>query len=637
MDPTRNPTCNSDIVTFTDAGFAFQKSDSVNMKAKITVQFVLTVTWPYRMIDDYDPVEDLEIAENGKLTLLDDKLCEVPTIGDCSTAGCTHHAELTFDSSIMCSREPVAYRLKLKVENLEKEVQVIDYVMNLSQQSQCGVVTETDIMESEIALKTADYDTEDTRNAYHVKDKAYLRLDFNNRIRKIETVQILELAVTLEPEMGNPERRILHSSDTDKVDVDAAQKMAISPSINNNENVVTHEFYFHPDYFSDTENTNVKFEYSCRLAYFSDEDIQNNVPKAGGRRALEYVTVQDAFALGSKDTEFDASWPQPRRALQLDDSPALPLTMDVLVLPFTCSGDFTSRSASVGTYVQVQCGEKSMGVFCSANGWDFSQSIGDCGILQTFTFDVEVRGDPVPTCDNIVDTMSTLLGKPLQDSRCSLDTRQKEGSDPWMIATYEVKHTNKDISQDDIKSVLEDSSSFKIELEKQTKIQVGKVSGLAQNFEFVDVTGVEFSTSALPKTSTTTPVVAAEVTKVESSSGDDYTIHLIIGCIALVCICVGQYFWFNLSKSVQKIQEVYTGEVKEDEEAGSPKLIDLASDEGELQLKAAVSDEAVAIDPSMFLGELYDYYLTTNKTTEGQEGEGTNTTETNDWKFLLFE
>jgi hypothetical protein len=473
-------------------------------------------------------------------------------------------------------------------------------------------------------------------------------------VRPIETIEILELAVTLESEDGSESKKtVVHSSDTGVADVDMARKLSISDSLNNQENVVKHKFYFHEDYFSNTENTNVKFEYSCRVAYFSDEDLDKvKNPENTGRRALKHVTVKDSLALGSKHTGFDPLWPQPRRALQLGDAPAaVPLSMEVLVLPFRCSGALTNTGdAVIGSLVEVVCGEKSMLIKCTENGWDFENSSKACDVRQTFTFDVDVRGDPVPTCDSIVDTMNTLLGKPLHKARCSRGVDDKQGSE-WKTANYEITHIGYDIDQDDIKSVLEeDSSSFKLELESQTGIVVGNVNGLNQNVEFVKGTVVvhssqtpltstsQSSTSALPatSTSTTTPVVV-EVTPVESSSGDDYTIHLIIGCIALVCICVGQYFWFRLSKSVQKIQEVYTGETKEDEEVGSPKMIDLASDEGELQLKAAVSDEAVAIDPSMFLGELYDYYLTTNKTTAGKEGEGTTTTENNDWKFLLFE
>merc|ERR1719493_549601 len=310
-----------------------------------------------------------------------------------------------------------------------------------------------------------------------------------------------------------------------------------------------------------------------------------------------------------------------------------------------------------------------MFIECTANGWNFARDLGEvCQMKQTFTFNVEVPQNPVPTCDNIKDTMNTILGKPLQDFRCSSDVVDKQGDSDWKTANFEVTHTNYDITQDDIKSVLqEDSTSFRLELERRlklgqttteqptTEIRVGSVNDLQQYVQFEEITVIDVgtsspthlpttfqrSTSALPGVAETSTTTSVDVI-VESSSGDDYTLHLIIGCVALVCICVGQYFWCRLSKSVQKIQEVYTGETKEDEEVGSPKMVglkmmDLASDEGELQMKDVVSDEAVAIDPSKFLGELYDYYLSTNKDTAGKEGEGTTTTENNDWKFLLFE
>jgi len=628
----------------------FQENDVENMKAHISVRFIIELGWPYQVLDDYNPLEENELTKNGNFTILNGK-CDVPTDGDCSTPGCTHIVELTFDSSIMCSKDTVDYAMKLRVINLEKEVKVLGYDMKVVQKTQCAVVTESGTIEGAVSLRNSDFSADATQKLYRVKETAYLQIDLQG-VRPIETIEVLELAVTLDSseDGSNPKRHILHSSDTDKIDLDMARKLSISDSLRNEEHLVQHKFYFHEDYFTNDAQTSVKFEYACKLAYFAEGEKPKN-PENEGRRALKHVTVRDTFALGSRDTEFDPLWPQPRRALQLNDAPqAPPLNVDVLVLPFKCSGDF--GDASIDSAVKVECGEKFMYIECTANGWEFENISGDCKVLQAFTFDVEVRGDDVPTCENIVDTMTTLLAKPLQNSRCSrkVDPKQ-EGSDLWKIANYEVTHTNHDITQDDINSVLgEDSSSFKLELGNQTGIQVGNVNGLEQHVEFDEVTVVEFSTptpltsqipltsqsstSALPATSTTTPVV---VEAVEPSSGDDYTIHLIIGCIALVCICVGQYFWFRLSKSVQKIQEVYTGETKEDEEVGSPKMIDLASDEGELQLKAAVSDEAVAIDPSMFLGELYDYYLTTNKTTAGKEGEGTTTTENNDWKFLLFE
>ena len=158
---------------------------------------------------------------------------------------------------------------------------------------------------------------------YRVGTSAYLKLVFTG-ITPIKNVTLLAMRIDLLPDtLGS--YQIIDQLSSTPLAIDAISDFNIDTSLQNYENEIWHEFYFHPDYFpSDLNSARVEFTYTCLVTYYSEEEIQQGV--GPGRRSL----VHRSFSMLDQTL---------RRRLITSEKDTYEVHQTLIVLPYQCDGN----------------------------------------------------------------------------------------------------------------------------------------------------------------------------------------------------------------------------------------------------------------------------------------------------------
>ena len=142
----------------------------------------------------------------------------------------------------------------------------------------------------------------------------------------------------------------------------------------------------------------------------------------------------------------------------------------------------TSAPVAVRTYVKFECASETGNpeqffLYCSPDGWDLSQSLGECSVERTYTFDLAFTSYGEPRCEHVVNAMEIMLDSTLF-ATCSSEP-VSEFEKQFTIVTMHDRYNEVDIAD-----LWQEDMNLKSMVEQVSGTRVVDIGSLQQSIEF---------------------------------------------------------------------------------------------------------------------------------------------------------
>ena len=142
----------------------------------------------------------------------------------------------------------------------------------------------------------------------------------------------------------------------------------------------------------------------------------------------------------------------------------------------------TTAPVAVRTYVKFECASETGNpeqffLYCSPDGWDLSQSLGECSVERTYTFDLAFTSYGEPTCQHMIDAMEIMLDTTLF-ATCNSEP-VSEFEKQFTIVSMHDRYNEVDIAD-----LWQEDTNLEAMVEQVSGTMVVDIGTLEQSIEF---------------------------------------------------------------------------------------------------------------------------------------------------------